>query len=192
MESLWLFRMDDGISEATGSRQIEEAAETRQTGKSVGEKARCDSFVSEKERSHAGRDVVAKTASNLGNMGGSDSVHDSEIHSTTKTVNDQPMGTLDEHKGKELEAKGRKNARHITANDLMRLLRMQEYRCALTGDTLTPSNCSLDHIEPFSRHEGNHVLDNLQLVTDAVNRAKGTMNNREFIDMCLKVAAMYR
>ena len=75
----------------------------------------------------------------------------------------------------------------VTAKRLLELIERQEYRCALSGEKLTPKTASLDHKEPLSRG-GEHNMANVQIVHRFVNRAKGTMSQAEFIEMCRKVA----
>ena len=71
----------------------------------------------------------------------------------------------------------------IVVKNLRKLLEQQGYRCALTGEELTPDDCSLDHIVPVSKG-GSHHMDNVQLVTRAANWAKGSMTMDEFLSMC--------
>ena len=75
----------------------------------------------------------------------------------------------------------------LSVKNLKDKLEQQGRRCALTGRLLSPDNCALDHIVPLDSGGGSDA-DNLQLVTKAVNAAKGTMGQREFIDMCIDVA----
>jgi hypothetical protein len=70
--------------------------------------------------------------------------------------------------------------------DLIGLVESQSYACALTGWPLKPETASLDHQIPVSRG-GDHELSNLQVLDYRVNKAKGTMTNEEFIDMCRAV-----
>ncbi|MCC7409317.1 MAG: hypothetical protein IT442_14725, partial [Phycisphaeraceae bacterium] len=66
---------------------------------------------------------------------------------------------------------------------VLALLQRQAYRCALTGWDLTPETAALDHIIPVSRG-GEHRISNAQVLTKIVNRAKGTLTNEEFIELC--------
>lgn len=75
----------------------------------------------------------------------------------------------------------------ITYADMWGLLERQQYRCALTGQVLTPENFALDHIVPLAEG-GDFSTANSQLVLKTVNRAKHTMNERDFIEMCCQVA----
>jgi len=75
----------------------------------------------------------------------------------------------------------------VSGKGLMRMLQEQEYRCALSGEKLTPKAASLDHITPLSKG-GQHVMSNVQIVSKAMNKMKGTMTQQEFIAVCKKVA----
>ncbi len=74
----------------------------------------------------------------------------------------------------------------ITQKKVLALLDNQQYRCALSGRILTPKNASLDHILPVSRG-GPHLIENAQVLDKQVNRAKGTLINDEFIQLCRDV-----
>ena len=79
-----------------------------------------------------------------------------------------------------------------TASELMEQLERQEYRCALSGIQLKPDrNAQLDHQVPVAEG-GTHDINNLQWVDANVNRAKGTMTQDEFIQMCRRVAEWTR
>lgn len=68
----------------------------------------------------------------------------------------------------------------------MTLLLRQNFRCALTGQSLNPSNAALDHVRPICRG-GSHTIRNMQALLDTVNRAKATMTQEEFIQLCREV-----
>jgi 5-methylcytosine-specific restriction endonuclease McrA len=74
----------------------------------------------------------------------------------------------------------------ITAQRLLNLLRLQDFRCALTGIPLSPDTAALDHIVPISRG-GKHAMENVQVILANVNQAKGTMSQDEFLEMCRAV-----
>lgn len=74
----------------------------------------------------------------------------------------------------------------ITKQGVLKLLEQQSYRCFLTGWELTPHNASLDHRLPVSRG-GAHTISNAQALHEDVNRAKGTLTNEEFIELCRAV-----
>ena len=80
-----------------------------------------------------------------------------------------------------------KKQRKATANKLMALIESQSYKCALTGQAITPEDSHLDHKTPLSRG-GDNSLGNLQWIHKDVNKAKGDMTNDEFTRMCRKVA----
>jgi CRISPR/Cas system Type II protein with McrA/HNH and RuvC-like nuclease domain len=75
-----------------------------------------------------------------------------------------------------------------TAAKMLDMIKKQEYRCALSGVHLEPSNASVDHIVPVSKG-GTDCTFNLQWVDSLVNKAKGTMTNEEFILMCKRVSS---
>jgi 5-methylcytosine-specific restriction endonuclease McrA len=75
----------------------------------------------------------------------------------------------------------------IGRKTLLELLEQQNYRCALSGEELTPETASLDHKTPITRGGSNHI-SNIQIVTQHVNAAKGTMTVEEFVAVCRKVA----
>jgi len=74
-----------------------------------------------------------------------------------------------------------------TAADLKTMVEKQKYRCALSGIKLTPDTSQLDHIEPLATN-GTNEISNLQWLDSVVNKAKGTMSQAEFIQMCRRVA----
>lgn len=76
----------------------------------------------------------------------------------------------------------------VSTENLLRLLEYQHHRCALTGRELTPDMSSLDHIVPI-RFGGEHVIENAQVLHSDVNRAKGSLTNDEFIELCREVVA---
>lgn len=74
----------------------------------------------------------------------------------------------------------------VTAGRLRELVEAQGYKCAISGMELKPETASVDHRVPLSRG-GAHTIDNVQLVHEQVQRAKGNMTDEEFVDMCRKV-----
>lgn len=76
----------------------------------------------------------------------------------------------------------------VNPQTLLHLLERQKYRCALTDRELTPDIAALDHIVPVSR-DGKHEPGNIQILDKQVNRAKGTLTNDEFIQLCRDVVA---
>jgi hypothetical protein len=77
-------------------------------------------------------------------------------------------------------------AETISPKHIMAMLELQQYRCAYTGDELTPDNVSADHMQPIGGG-GAHAMENIRLVLDVVNQAKGTMSYEDFVAMCRKV-----
>jgi 5-methylcytosine-specific restriction endonuclease McrA len=77
-------------------------------------------------------------------------------------------------------------AQKITVARLRRLLEKQAYKCNLTGRELTPDTAAADHIKPLSSG-GKNEMSNMQILHVDVNRAKGTMSRREFVDLCREV-----
>lgn len=75
----------------------------------------------------------------------------------------------------------------LSLPDLYALLEEQNYRCALTGDVLSPDDVAIDHIVPISSG-GDFSIENSQLVSKAANRAKHTLSQEEFILLCKQVA----
>ena len=51
---------------------------------------------------------------------------------------------------------------------------------------LTPENCSIDHVIPLSKG-GDHTKDNAQLVVAEANQAKGSLTEKEFLQLCKDV-----
>jgi hypothetical protein len=65
----------------------------------------------------------------------------------------------------------------------MRMLELQQYRCALTGQPLTPETAVLDHIVPLSRG-GEHTAQNIWVLHRDVNQAKGKLLLSELYSLC--------
>lgn len=76
-----------------------------------------------------------------------------------------------------------------TAAELRELVEKQNYKCNLSGVDLTPDTAALDHIIPITEGGTNHI-SNLQWLDEQVNRAKGTMTQAAFIEMCNRVTAL--
>ena len=75
-----------------------------------------------------------------------------------------------------------------TPSELMRLIKKQDYRCALSGEKLTPNTAELDHMMPRSLG-GSDTIENLQWLDKEINRMKGQMSVEQFIAACRRVAA---
>lgn len=93
------------------------------------------------------------------------------------------------HRHRKRQGKRRRvgNLDVINLGELRRILQSQNYRCALTNQELTPDNFALDHIIPLSEG-GDFSESNCQIVAAEVNRAKHTMSQDAFIEMCMRVA----
>ena len=74
-----------------------------------------------------------------------------------------------------------------TTVELKMLIEKQKYRCALSGIKLVPDASQLDHIEPLAA-DGTNEINNLQWLDSVVNKAKGTLSQSDFIQMCRRVA----
>ena len=96
-------------------------------------------------------------------------------------------GIKDARKHYNLKASEGLEHAEVESADLKKLLEMQGYRCALSGVRLEPRNAEVDHKIPLARG-GTNDLSNLQWLDRNVNRAKGAMDNEEFIAMCKQVA----
>ena len=82
----------------------------------------------------------------------------------------------------------KKKAKYPVAGvtDLRELLEEQKYKCALTGEVLTPDNTTFDHIEPLSKG-GSSLKDNLQAVTKISNQCKSNLEMADFLELCFKI-----
>jgi hypothetical protein len=103
--------------------------------------------------------------------------------------------------------RGRKKSFKITKNGLLKILKKQNGCCALTGVPLTfvtvetikkadvvgdpkkysPTNVSIDRINP----RFGYLPNNVQLVTNFANKAKGEMQTQEFVKMCQLVTRKF-
>ncbi len=79
-------------------------------------------------------------------------------------------------------------AANVSIEEILELLETQGYRCALSGRALAPDFAALDHVMPVSRG-GAHEIENAQVLDKTVNRAKHTLTNDEFIQLCREVVA---
>lgn len=74
----------------------------------------------------------------------------------------------------------------ITAGAVLEMIERQGYRCALSGRKLTPESASIDHVVPLAKG-GAHSIENLWVVENVINSAKGTLTVEEFVSMCRDV-----
>lgn len=77
--------------------------------------------------------------------------------------------------------------RRVSSTELLKLIKKQQFRCALTGWELTPETATADHIVPLDKG-GKHSLENIQIIHQRVNQAKGTLLQPEFIELCVAIA----
>lgn len=89
--------------------------------------------------------------------------------------------------GRTLRTTRRADVKQATKGQLYQLIKDQDFRCALSGVKLEPYFAALDHKTPISKG-GSDLIKNLQWVSESINKAKGTMTNEEFIEMCRRVA----
>lgn len=80
-----------------------------------------------------------------------------------------------------------KSVESVTAIKIMQRLEQNGYCCELTGWKIDPKTAAMDHKTPISSG-GLHVMSNIAIVHEKVNKAKGTMTTNEFIEMCVAVA----
>ena len=81
----------------------------------------------------------------------------------------------------------KKARRRATARELHEKLDEQEFRCAISGDLLSPDTSEIAHCDPHSQ-SGGSAIDNLIWVSTAVNRCMGTMTPEQFIALCKRVS----
>lgn len=75
---------------------------------------------------------------------------------------------------------------NIMLEDLINLNETQENKCALTGISFNNDNPpSLDRIDSSI----GYILGNIQLILIKVNRMKSDFTQKEFIEMCYKIAS---
>ena len=74
-----------------------------------------------------------------------------------------------------------------TAKQLMKLIKQQDYLCALSGEKLTPKTAELDHKVARSKG-GTDTIENLQWLDRTINKMKGSMSVDEFVAACKRVA----
>lgn len=77
--------------------------------------------------------------------------------------------------------------RQSKVGQVVRKIKESGNRCALSGWSISPQCFELDHIVSMN-DGGTDDVDNLQAVHPLVNRAKGTMGNQQFIEMCQAVS----
>jgi len=81
-----------------------------------------------------------------------------------------------------------KNGKVAGITQLREILEDQSYKCALTGDELTPETTAFDHIIPLGQG-GSSEKENLHAVIKQANVSKSDMSMQEYVDICAKVIA---
>lgn len=113
-------------------------------------------------------------------------------HITTESQYKLISGNWERYLSRLIYAAGKKRD-SLTREDLMAVLKAQDYRCALSGLPLTcqlevgvkhPYNCSVDRINAG----GNYTKDNIQLVCRSLNSWRADTDLKEFIAICKAVA----
>lgn len=77
-----------------------------------------------------------------------------------------------------------------SAKELRQMIERQGFKCAGSGIDLEPEHASLDHKKARSRGGGSG-LDNLHIIHDVLNRAKGDLDWEDFVAMCHAVARIH-
>ena len=84
---------------------------------------------------------------------------------------------------------GKGNRSELNVDDLLRMLKEQNYKCAISGKDLTctykkgiftPTNVSIDRIVPGSEY----TIDNVRLVCVVVSYMKWNLRDEDFINWC--------
>jgi 5-methylcytosine-specific restriction endonuclease McrA len=106
-----------------------------------------------------------------------------------KTVNEYAKSYREKHPFRIMAnmANSRCNEK-ITATELFGIAKRQKMLCILTGEKLSRSNISLDHIMPRSLG-GKNTKSNIRLITLQANMAKGNMLDDDFINLCQKIVS---
>jgi len=74
------------------------------------------------------------------------------------------------------------------AKALQQLWESQNRNCALSGLPIDVPYMELDHILPLAR-SGENTMDNVQWTLSIVNRMKGSLTPKEFLELCQTVAS---
>lgn len=137
------------------------------------------------------------TAAEMGNIGpvatkricsdmaGANLLFPGQIAPKTPKTRGRPLGSKI-HKCSKQPSTAKKD--RGLAKKLYQVLEQQGFKCAVSGQPLTPDNACLDYAVPVSRG-GAHSIENYQWVTRDINRAKGAMLDCEFLKMCRDVIA---
>lgn len=75
------------------------------------------------------------------------------------------------------------SCKKVTSKGLMKMIQLQDYRCAITGIKLTPETATVDHIVSVKKG-GKNSIDNVQIVHQEANRMKGSLSMDELYTWC--------
>lgn len=83
----------------------------------------------------------------------------------------------------------RRRSKYLSKTDLINLLEKQDYKCAISGLTLTKDrgsihNASIDRIEAGLEYN----LDNIQLICKCINNWRSNTPLEDFINLCKIIA----
>ena len=82
-------------------------------------------------------------------------------------------------------------SRDITREWIEATLTRQDYRCAVSGRSISKLDFEVDHIIPRAKG-GSNELGNLQLVSRAANSAKSDLSNDELVRLCVDIVRTLR
>ena len=112
------------------------------------------------------------------------------IHNRVKALGGNNWCTISFINGFRIKAKRRNIyfSNDITPKFIEELLKVQGFKCKLTGDLLyfknkSNTNISIDRIDS----DRDYTIDNIQLVTKQANICKHVLTNKEFLEFCNKV-----
>ena len=82
-----------------------------------------------------------------------------------------------------------KKIKNITAAQVRALLKIQNGRCAISGEKLKPADSSVDHIVPISRKELTEEkgYGKYWLVSSIINKLKGSITMEELYSLVDKI-----
>jgi hypothetical protein len=84
-----------------------------------------------------------------------------------------------------------RSGQRITGVDVLRVLKINNFKCLYCGDDLSPLTWHLDHFRPISRGGRNH-FKNLAPACSTCNKMKDVLPGYEFIKQCKKILLRHR
>lgn len=84
-----------------------------------------------------------------------------------------------------------RSCQRITGVDVLRTLKINNFKCLYCGDDLSPLTWHLDHFRPISRSGKNH-FKNLAPACSTCNKMKDVLAGYEFIKQCKKIILRHR